>query len=151
MKEAEAQALQQVALNFLAKQHKMTLAINDASGGPNISVMHYAVGRDTLEMHFGTCRSYKKYPLLQANNHVSCIVLEEGPDPVRAISIHGIAHELNGVEYGLSFNLFKSSNRSKWYLDHKPDVVMFVIRPTSIHMLDGSSGELITTTIPLSI
>jgi len=133
---------------FLEKHVKMVLAINepDGEGYPNASIMHYAVGKD-LHVYFGTKRSFGKYQALQKDPKVSFVVIEEGLDPLRVVDGRGIAKELSPSEAQFAYEYFKRNNQAKWYVEGAQDFAMFVIEPTSIRWLDGSSGKLVVTDV----
>lgn len=127
----------------------MVLSINDTASVPNASLMHYAIGENGMTLYFGTRIVFKKFGLLHAFPAVSCLIAEEGNDPVRAVSIHGVVRQLSGIEHELGYALFKANNTTKWYIEGADDIVMFVVEPTSVSWIDGSSGELVTTAVPL--
>lgn len=132
------------AMHILRRHFKMILAITDYGKSPNTSVMHYAVGDSyPTELYFGTCKAFEKYKLIKQEPEVSCVIMEEeNSDPIRAISIHGKARELSDIEQELARALFKANNDTRWYIEGRDDIVMFAIRPTSMRVLDGSSGTL---------
>ena len=126
---------------FLEGHVKMVLSVNEAGGPPNTVLMHYAVDR-SLHLHFGTKRSSAKYASLKKDPRISFLVIEEGIDPKRVASGRGEVRELEGDEMENAKLLFKTMNKSKWYMEQAQDLVMFEIKPTSLCWLDGSSGEL---------
>lgn len=132
-----------VVQEFLEKHVKMVLAINEHDGGgyPNASLMHYAVGKD-LHVYFGTKQAFGKYEALKQDPKVSFVVVEECLDPMRVVDGRGLARELSPQEATFAYEYFKRSNLSKWYVEGARDFTMFVIEPTSIRWLDGSSGQL---------
>ncbi len=138
--------------DFLRKHFKMVLSINGCgTGGPNTSVMHYSVGNSIpMDIYFGTRASFAKHDLLEKDNRVSCIVLEETNDPIRAVSIHGTARKIDAdMEDELAKAIFRLNNTTTWYIEGSDDIVMYAIRPTSIRFLDGSSGTLKVTEVEL--
>lgn len=134
---------------FLKSHKKMALSVNRAHGHPSLSLMHYAVGESLNSIYFGTRRSFRKYALLHEYPDISCLITEAGENPLRALSIRGIARELIGAERDLAYALFKQNNITTWYIEGSDDLVMFAIRPTSIHWLDGSSGTLHDEAVPV--
>ena len=119
----------------------MVLGVNEEGGPPNTALMHYAVDR-SLHLHFGTKRASAKYKSLTKDPSVSYLVIEEGLDPKRVASGRGAVRELSGDEAENAKLLFKSMNKSKWYVEQAQDLVMFEIKPTSLCWLDGSTGTL---------
>ncbi|MBI2048409.1 MAG: pyridoxamine 5'-phosphate oxidase family protein [Parcubacteria group bacterium] len=132
--------------DFLERHIKMVLGINEEGNYPNTSLMHYAVDK-SLHIHFGTKRSFGKYAALKKDSRVSFVVVEECIDPLRVVDGRGEARELEGEEAEMAYLLFKTENKSKWYVEHSSDFAMFQIKPKSFRWLDGSSGELKMETI----
>lgn len=143
--------LPSTVIEFLRAHKKMALSVNRAQGNPSLSLMHYAVGETLQSIYFGTRRSFKKYTLLHEHPDVSCLITESGENPLRALSIRGMARELIGAEHDLALALFKQNNIATWYIEGSEDLVMFAIHPSSIHWLDGSSGTLHDEAVSLTI
>ena len=138
---SDQQAVRSIVQDFLEGHMKMVLSVNEAGGPPNTVLMHYAIDK-SLHLHFGTKRSSAKYAALTKDPRVSFLVIEEGLDPTRVASGRGEVRELEGESGENAKLLFKSINKSKWYMEEAKDLVMFQIKPTSLCWLDGSSGEL---------
>lgn len=134
-------AVRSTVQGFLEGHMKMVLSLNEEGGPPNTVLMHYAIDR-SLHIHFGTKRASAKYTALKKDPRVSFLVIDEGLDPKRVASGRGVVRELDPQEGENAKLLFKTVNKSKWYMEQAQDLVMFEIKPTSLCWLDGSSGEL---------
>ena len=134
--------LHEAVQEFLEAHSKMVLGINENDNYPNTSLMHYAVDR-SLYIHFGTKRAFGKYEALKKDPRVSFVVVEGCIDPLRVVDGRGIARELSSEEAEMAYLLFKTENKSKWYVEGANDFAMFQIKPTSIRWLDATSGALV--------
>lgn len=146
--EGTPQSLREVTQDFLIKHPKMSLAINEENGAPNISLMHYAM-EGTRRMLIGTKKAFKKYELLRLDGKVSFLIQEENINPLRAVSGHGIATELSDFQMDFAYSLFKKENITKWYVEGANDFAMFEIVISSLRYLDATSGSLQITDIPI--
>ena len=140
--------IRDIVQKFLEDHVKMVLSLNEEGEYPNTSLMHYAADK-SLYLHFGTKRAFTKYNALKKDPRVSLVVVEESIDPLRVVSMRGLARELTGDAAEIALLLFKTENHSKWYMEGASDLAMFQIKPTSIRWQDATSGELIANTINL--
>lgn len=142
------ESLQETVQDFLAKHPKMSLAINEDAGAPNISLMHYAM-EGTRRMLIGTRKAFKKYEAMKKDGNVSFMIVEEGLNPLRSVSGHGIATELSDFQMDFAYALFKKENIAKWYVEGAQDFAMFEIVISSLRYLDATSGSLQILEVPI--
>jgi len=140
--------LKETVKDFLNAHRKAIFAIIDKKGLPTTSLMLYAID-DDLNVYFGTCRSFGKYPDLLKVPVVSLSVVEEKLDPLRVVDLRGTATEVSAEEHVATYAFFKTKNSSKYYVEHAPDFVMFKIVPDFIRYADSTSGELVINDLPL--
>lgn len=146
--EETPESLREIVHDFLLKHPKMSLAINEESGAPNVSLMHYAM-EGNRRMLIGTRRSFKKYDAMKRDGNVSFMVVEEGLNPLRSVSGHGVAAELSDFQMDFAYALFKKENIAKWYVEGADDFAMFEIVLSSLRYLDATSGSLKITDVPI--
>ena len=142
------ESLKETVQDFLAKHPKMSLAINEDGLAPNISLMHYAM-EGTRRMLIGTRKAFKKYDAMKKDGKVSFMIVDEGLNPLRSVSGHGVATELTDFQMDFAYALFKKENIAKWYVEGANDFAMFEIVIASLRYLDATSGSLQILDVPV--
>lgn len=140
--------LKETVQEFLNAHRKAIFAISDKEGLPTTSLMLYAID-DDLNVYFGTCRSFGKYPDILKVPVISLSVVEEKLDPLRVVDLRGTATEVSAEDHKATYDFFKTKNPSKYYVEGAPDFVMFKITPHFIRYADSTSGELVINDLPL--
>ncbi len=138
MEQAE---LRIVVKDFLNNHRKAVFATLDEQGLPTTSLMLYVID-DSLNVFFGTRRSFSKYAHIKANPTMSLSVIDGTVDPLKVVDMRGVAEELSPENQANVYAFFKEKNPAKYYVEGAEDFVMFKITPQFVRWLDAESGTL---------
>ena len=141
--EEEKKAILSEMWYVLNESSKMSLAYVNEAGQPVQSLMLYVID-DELNLYFGTLKRFPKYDFLTANPIVSILIEEESDNPKRVVTIKGVVdEEIEGKDLVEKLKWFTSKNKCKYYMKSEHDFVMFKVKPMSIRLVDGTSGNLV--------
>ncbi len=138
MEQAE---LRIIVKDFLNSHRKAVFSTVDEQGLPTTSLMLYVID-DSLNVFFGTRRSFAKYAHVKANPTMSLSVIDGTVDPLKVVDMRGVAEELSPENQENVYRFFKDKNPAKYYVEGADDFVMFKITPQFVRWLDAESGQL---------
>ncbi len=138
--------LRQETVDFLNAHRKAVFATIGSDNKPTTLLMLYAID-DNFNVYFGTKLSPEKRELFTKNPFISISVVQESVDPLKTVEIRGEMEIVSLDKTKETLEFFELKNPSKLFVKDAPDFAFIKIKPSSVRLLDATSGKLVVGNI----